>query len=392
MPVRRPGTAPFRVAAGLAVAVAVMAVAAVLGTRGAPPAGAPAAAWGLAGTQLSVGMAVASAGLGLLAAWMAAARRWPGGRRWQGPALAAVVLIQGFAAAPFALHPGRPGVRDPAPLRALHEVEAVPRVMTPLERAGSWYPGDLDGSDGAVWAMSRMAVAPYGVASRVDQIDTYTGIEPARLTAVMRRLMDLGPGQLVALRRFGVTHAVLPADARPDQAGVRAAATAGGSLVGVDRRARLEVWALPHRPWAAFAPAVRSVAGEEEARRALVELEAAGDPAVVIVGPAPAPPAPGTVHSVERHPGALRIDAESTGDSLLVVNDAEWPGWEATIDGRPVEILLADALVRAVRWPAGRHVLEMTYRPPEVRTGIALGVAGVLLAVALAWLPRRRPS
>jgi uncharacterized membrane protein YfhO len=66
------------------------------------------------------------------------------------------------------------------------------------------------------------------------------------------------------------------------------------------------------------------------------------------------------------------------------VADAFWPGWQATIDGQPAEILAADVLVRAVRWPPGHHVLEMTYDPPELRTGLALSGLGALLRLLLA--------
>ena len=112
---------------------------------------------------------------------------------------------------------------------------------------------------------------------------------------------------------------------------------------------------------------------------------------MVLEGPAPPRLAPGRVLSVERHPERLRIEAESPGDGLLVVNDAFWPGWQASVDGSPVPILAADGLVRAVPWPAGRHLLEMRYEPPEVRIGAALGAIGVVALAGLAWAGRRGP-
>jgi len=65
--------------------------------------------------------------------------------------------------------------------------------------------------------------------------------------------------------------------------------------------------------------------------------------------------------------------------------------WEATVDGVAVAIMPADALVRAVAWPAGRHVLEMRYRPPEVTRGLLLSGLGLLVLVTWgAALHRRR--
>jgi hypothetical protein len=235
-----------------------------------------------------------------------------------------------------------------------------------------------------------MGVASHTVASGVDQIDTYTGIEPARVVARVREMAALGLGQLVALRRYGVTHAVVPADVDEEHKAPKGAATVGGRRIGTAAYGLLEVWALPHRPWASFAERVAWVATEADAGRAVVELESAGDPAVVLLGTGPAAASPGTVLEGDRSAESLRVVAEAPGDGVLVVNDAEWPGWEATIDGRPAGIQLADGLVRAVRWPAGRHVLEMTYRPRELRVGLAASAAGALALIALA-LRRREP-
>jgi uncharacterized membrane protein YfhO len=102
---------------------------------------------------------------------------------------------------------------------------------------------------------------------------------------------------------------------------------------------------------------------------------------------------PGRVLRVDRGTDALSVEADSEGPALLVVQDAFWPGWRASIDGRPAEILATDALVRAVRWPPGRHLLQMVYDPPGVRIGLGLSVAGSLLLAALAIRAARyRPS
>jgi uncharacterized membrane protein YfhO len=92
------------------------------------------------------------------------------------------------------------------------------------------------------------------------------------------------------------------------------------------------------------------------------------------------------VLAVRRDLESVSVEAEADGDATLVVADAWWPGWQATIDGREVALFPADLVVRAVRWPAGRHVLEMRYRPPEVAWGwglSSLGAASVALGVVL---------
>jgi uncharacterized membrane protein YfhO len=47
----------------------------------------------------------------------------------------------------------------------------------------------------------------------------------------------------------------------------------------------------------------------------------------------------------------------------------------------------ADLALRAVEVPAGRHLVESTYRPPAVGLGLAVSAASAILA-AVAWLRR----
>jgi hypothetical protein len=70
----------------------------------------------------------------------------------------------------------------------------------------------------------------------------------------------------------------------------------------------------------------------------------------------------------------------------LVLSDAWYPGWEATVDGEPVQVERANVLFRAIAVPAGSHRVEWTYRPASFRLGtaISLGALGVL-AVGLVW-------
>jgi uncharacterized membrane protein YfhO len=68
---------------------------------------------------------------------------------------------------------------------------------------------------------------------------------------------------------------------------------------------------------------------------------------------------------------------------VLVLSDNWYPGWQATLDGKPVNVLRADAAIRAVAVPAGSHRIEMRYLPSGMPWAGALSLAtlaGVLLA------------
>jgi len=151
---------------------------------------------------------------------------------------------------------------------------------------------------------------------------------------------------------------------------------------------------VPHRPWAFFAARARAADTPARAHEVVEELVARGDDRTVVVEAEAAPDtAAGTVVAISRAPEELRIEAESPAGALLVVNDAFWPGWRARVDGEEVPVLAADLLVRAVRWPAGRHTLVMRYEPLEVRVGWILSGLGALAAAGLALhAARRRPE
>jgi hypothetical protein len=93
-----------------------------------------------------------------------------------------------------------------------------------------------------------------------------------------------------------------------------------------------------------------------------------------------------------------KADFTACAEGYLVVTDAYYPGWDATLDGRKVEIERADLTVRAIRVPEGRHHLEMVYRPGSFRLGLSLTVLallGLFAALLRPWalaLKRRRAT
>jgi len=87
----------------------------------------------------------------------------------------------------------------------------------------------------------------------------------------------------------------------------------------------------------------------------------------------------------------LQTDGGSSG--VVVLTDAWFPGWQATLDGHPVPVLRANLGLRGVVVPAGTHTVEMRYRPASLRFGaLAALVSAVGLATAVLRSRRRRPS
>ena len=80
-------------------------------------------------------------------------------------------------------------------------------------------------------------------------------------------------------------------------------------------------------------------------------------------------------------PTHVEVEAELPRPGLLVLSEAWFPGWVASVDGAPAEILRADYVLRGVALGAGSHRVRFDYRPRSVKIGAGLtllGVCGVL--------------
>jgi hypothetical protein len=86
---------------------------------------------------------------------------------------------------------------------------------------------------------------------------------------------------------------------------------------------------------------------------------------------------------------SLTVDLWSEREALLVVTDAWYPGWRATVNGRPAPIAEVNAFQRGIRVPAGESSVVMRYEPWTVLVGIILSLAALIAAVAWLVLKRR---
>lgn len=79
------------------------------------------------------------------------------------------------------------------------------------------------------------------------------------------------------------------------------------------------------------------------------------------------------------------IEANMQCRGLVVLSDNYYPGWTATVDGRPARIWEAYTAIRGVEVEAGTHRIEMRYRPLTVRLGALTLLLSVMGLVGLAW-------
>jgi hypothetical protein len=87
------------------------------------------------------------------------------------------------------------------------------------------------------------------------------------------------------------------------------------------------------------------------------------------------------VNSLTDSGNAVTIRAVSPADGWLILSDTFYPGWRASIDGQPLEIQVATQAFRAVKFPAGEHLVEFKYEPGSIEIGAGLSIASLLILV-----------
>lgn len=86
-----------------------------------------------------------------------------------------------------------------------------------------------------------------------------------------------------------------------------------------------------------------------------------------------------TVRLTAYEANALAYDVHSEKGGVIVFSDIYYPGWVATVDGRPVEVARANYILRAIRVAPGEHKVEFRFDPQSLH--ITEGIAYTALAL-----------
>ena len=87
----------------------------------------------------------------------------------------------------------------------------------------------------------------------------------------------------------------------------------------------------------------------------------------------------------------VELNVQTPSPTYLILSDVFYPGWTATIDDQPADVLPANFAFRAVRVPAGSHRVRMRFEPASWSWGLIISSitgAGLLVWIGLRW---RRP-
>ena len=84
-------------------------------------------------------------------------------------------------------------------------------------------------------------------------------------------------------------------------------------------------------------------------------------------------------------PNRLTYDVNSGKGGVLVFSEIYYPGWEAKVDGQPVELGRVDYILRALNVQPGKHQVELSFFPKSVNlTETIAYIAYVLLILLVA--------
>jgi uncharacterized membrane protein YfhO len=68
----------------------------------------------------------------------------------------------------------------------------------------------------------------------------------------------------------------------------------------------------------------------------------------------------------------------------MVTSEPMYPGWEATVNGKPVPLRMTNGAFRGLALPSGTNEIVMEYHPPYLRLYLVVSMAFLLLASGVA--------
>ena len=83
-------------------------------------------------------------------------------------------------------------------------------------------------------------------------------------------------------------------------------------------------------------------------------------------------------------PNALKYDVTSGKGGVIVFSEIYYPGWTATIDGKPAEVGRVNYVLRALRVEPGNHKVELSFQPKSIDTTETIAYVSYLLILLAA--------
>ena len=114
----------------------------------------------------------------------------------------------------------------------------------------------------------------------------------------------------------------------------------------------------------------------------------------------PQPDSLSTIRMTKFDNDTLEYEANCTGNQFAVFSEVYYPkGWNAYIDGKKVDYVNADYILRGLSIPSGKHVVKFVFEPESYKKGKSLMfissfiiLAFILAAIYMAWRKSRQTA
>jgi hypothetical protein len=294
-------------------------------------------------------------------------------------ALLVCVMIADVASANYGayylsdnLHWGHPPLAAP-----FVSEKGVHRILVPFGPVTNRWP-KLDTWENVSRWWARTLEMPWNVPARVGNFRAYEGMIQDRM---FRYQLETSFTPMVGAGLWGVSAMIVP-DAPEAAAQVRVPPPY--RVLGVDPELPAYAVEIPHRPRAYLAGSLIRT-DETGALRFVLDSEVVSSGITVIESEIPSDWAPyhGEVSITRDEPCLTSLETHSEGKALLILNDANAPGWVATVDRRAAAILPVNYLARGVWVEAGVHTVVFEYHTPLLREG--WGIFGLTAGAITVW-------
>ncbi|MCX7918368.1 MAG: YfhO family protein [bacterium] len=90
---------------------------------------------------------------------------------------------------------------------------------------------------------------------------------------------------------------------------------------------------------------------------------------------------PDTVTITRFSPNRIELESESDHNSFLVLSEIDYPGWQATVDGKPTKIYTTNYILRGLYLESGKHRIVLTFRPKSLFFGAILSLTTLVISL-----------
>lgn len=94
---------------------------------------------------------------------------------------------------------------------------------------------------------------------------------------------------------------------------------------------------------------------------------------------------------LRKRPGLYEISVAANGSAWLVLRENRYPGWTATLDGSPIEIVPTNRFFMGLPIPPGQHRVRIEFRPTQLTPGLFVAALAAAALLAMIFLARTNP-